>query len=142
MTSVLTLPDELQMLYDALTPPQRIAAQIVVVLNAAASPAYKSRYRRRWWQILEERVKLCALTSPDLARWSSCVSSRLGGQVGRNVRHREAWAELISQDDVEHTAVLDAMQHDTPVLVAFCRAMSDVARAAWETDMASGEEDV
>lgn len=120
------LPESLEPFYHALNPAQQTAAALVVILNAAADPEFKSRYARRWWGMLEERVKLCAMTSSDLIRWSSCLSSRLGGTVGRNLDHRKDWQELIRGGEDED--VLDAMQYDTPAVIAFVRAFSDVRR--------------
>lgn len=65
-------------------------------------------------------------------RWSSSVSGRLGGTVGRNQSHREAWAKVMSMDRPPDGEILDALQHDASVAVAFCRAMSDARRIEWE----------
>lgn len=133
MDSAIPLPPELVDFFGALTPAQQVAAQLVVILNAAADPAYKSRYRRRWWGIVEERVRLGAMTSESLTRWSSTVSSRLGGTVGRNESHRSAWASLMATD-VPGGEVLDALENDAAVAVAFARALGDLKRAEWEAD--------
>lgn len=74
------------------------------------------------------------MMSPDLVRWSSSVSSRLGGTVGRNQEHRKAWEELIRAG--EDGLVLDALQNDTPALIAFVRAYQDVRREVWEERVA------
>lgn len=136
--SVIPLPDELAPFFAALEPAQRIAAQLVTILNAAADPAYKSRYRRRWWQILEDRVKLGAMTSESVTRWSSSVSGRLGGTMGRNAEQRGWWAELVAQSDVPDGQVLEALQEDAGVAIAFCRAYGESRRAAWELGQDDG----
>jgi hypothetical protein len=126
------MPPGLIPFYEAFSPPQQRAALLLVLLNAAASPGYKSRYRRRWWQILEERAKLGALTSASLVEWSSSVCSRLGGSIGRNVEHRAAWQEIVSAG--EESLVLDALETSTPALIAFVRAWGDLRREAWEDE--------
>lgn len=124
------MPDELEPFYQALTEPQQRAATLLLILNAAASPSYKSQYRRRWWEILETRAKLCAKTSADLTRWSSCLSTRLQGQIGRNKDHRAEWrAALEAGPD---RPVLDALEQDTPVVVGFVRQHSDIRSERWE----------
>lgn len=130
---MLELPESLRPFFVALNPHQQRAALLLVILNAAADPAFRSRYARRWWGILEERAKLAAMTSADLIEWSSSVSSRLGGQVGRNAEHRDEWQKLIRAG--EDTLVLDAIETSTPALVAFVRAWSDVRREAWEEEV-------
>lgn len=134
MESVIPLPDELVSFWGALSPAQQRAAQLAVLLNAAADPQTKSRYRRRWWGILEQRVKLCAMTCDTVAGWSSCLSSRLGGTVGRNERHRRAWAELLALRTPTDTETLDVLQQEAPVVIAFVRAYSEALRAAWMDD--------
>lgn len=74
------------------------------------------------------------MMSPDLVRWSSSVSSRLGGSVGKNAAHRTAWEELIRAG--EDARVLDALQNDTPALIAFVRAYQDVRREVFEAEVA------
>lgn len=80
------------------------------------------------------------MTSPDLIRWSSSLSSRLDGQIGRNLEHRKQWQKLIRAG--EDSMVLDALQYDTPALLAFVRAYSDVRREVWEAEaaFAAGED--
>ena len=140
MTNTPEVPESLRPFFLAMDEYQQRAALLLVLLNRGADPSFKSRYRRRWWTILEERAKLCALTSPDLIRWSSSIASRLGGQVGRNAADREAWASLIRAG--EDSRVLDALQNDTPALIAYVRANSDVARQLAEVFAAEerGEE--
>lgn len=134
------LPESLRPLFLAMSPYQQRAALLVLILNAAADPSFKSRYARRWWGIVEERVKLGAMMSEDLIRWSSSVSSRLGGSVGKNPAHRRSWDQLIRAG--EDSRVLDALQHDTPALIAFVRAYQDVRREVFEAEVAfeRGEE--
>ena len=126
--SVIPLPEEMSSFWAALTPAQRIAAQLVVILNAAADPSFKSRYRRRWWVLLEERVRLGALTSASLTGWSSSLSSSLGGSLGRNAGHRRAWERLVATD-VPRAEVLDALDRDAAIAIAFTRALSEHNRA-------------
>lgn len=128
------LPESLRPFYLALNPHQQRAAEMLIILNAAADPSFKSRYRRRWWGMLEERAKLCAMTSSDLIRFSSSLSSRLGGTVGRNLDHRKDWQKLIRAG--EDAEVLDALQYDTPALIAFVRAYADVRREVFEAQVA------
>lgn len=128
------LPESLRPFYLALNPHQQRAAELLIILNAAADPSFKSKYRRRWWGMLEERAKLCAMTSSDLIRWSSSLSSRLGGSVGKNIRHRKDWQDLIRAG--EDSLVLDALQYDTPALIAFVRAYSDLRREAFDAEVA------
>lgn len=128
------LPESLRPFYLALNPYQQRAAELLIILNAAADPSFKSRYARRWWGILEERAKLCAMTSPDLVRFSSSLCSRLGGVIGRNMEARRDWQDLIRAGD--DSLVLDALQYDTPALIAFVRAYSDVRREAFEAAVA------
>lgn len=80
-------------------------------------------------------MKLCAMMSADLARWSSSLSSRLGGSVARNRDHREEWEAIVRAG--EDALVLDALQQDTPVLLAFCRAWSEAARERWAAESAA-----
>ena len=110
------------------------AAELLIILNAAADPEFKRKYRRRWWGMLEERARLCAMTSSDLIRWSSSLCSRLSGQIGRNLQDRKDWQELIRAG--EDSLVLDALQYDTPALIAFVRAYADVRREAFEAAVA------
>lgn len=80
-------------------------------------------------------MRLGAMTSESLTRWSSTVSSRLGGTVGRNKAHRAAWARLMTPPDgTTEGEILDALENDAPVALAFARAYSDAKRAAWEAD--------
>lgn len=133
------LPEQVRPFWDALNPYQQRAAALVVILNAAASSQFKSRYARRWWNMLEERVKLCAMTSGDLLRWSSAMTARLGGgDVARNAEHREAWRTVVSGP--HETLVLDALQYDAPVLVALCRAISEARREHWEAEVVAERE--
>lgn len=134
------LPESLRPLFLAMSPYQQRAALLVLILNAGADPSFKSRYARRWWGMLEERVKLGAIMSPDLIRWSSSVCSKLGGQVGRTPAQRSDWQALVRAG--EDSRVLDALQYDTPALVAFVRAYQDVRRETWEAEAAfeRGEE--
>jgi hypothetical protein len=129
---VIDWPESTQPFYDAMSPAQQRAATLVYIANAAADPAFKSRYARRWWGLLEERAKLCAMTSPDLLRWSSSMAARLGGDLARNAAHREAWRAAVTAPDPG--LVLDALQHDTPVLLAFVRAVSEAKRDQWEAE--------
>jgi len=129
-------PEKLQPFYEAMDPHQKIGSELVVLLNAAASGGFKSQYRRRWWTILEERTKLCAMMSTDLRQWSSCLSSRLEGKVGRNKDHRRRWAEIVGSEEVDHHRVLDALEHDTPVLVGFAQGYSDARREIFEAERA------
>ena len=127
---MIDLPDSLLPFWAALNPHQQRAAELVVLLNAAAAPEFKRRYARRWWGMLEERAKLCAMTSADLVRWTSSLAARLDGAAGRNQKHRERIALLIGAGD--DALVLDAIQQDTPILIAFCRAVSDARREEYE----------
>lgn len=74
------------------------------------------------------------MTSSDLIRFSSSLSSRLGGTVGRNLDHRKDWQKLIRAG--EDAEVLDALQYDTPALIAFVRAYADVRREVFEAQVA------
>lgn len=131
---MIDLPESVRPFFQAMNPYQQRGALLVLILNAAADPSFKSRYARRWWGILEERAKLGAMMSPDLIRWSSYVSSKLGGSVGRNAVHRTAWEEVIRAG--EDTRVLDALEQDTPALIAFVRAYQDVRREIFEAEVA------
>lgn len=124
------VPETLRPFFQALDPYQQRAALLLIILNRGADPDFKSRYRRRWWTILEERARLCARTNPDLVRWSSCVSSRLGGVVGRNAGDRDHWSQLIRAG--EDARVLDALDNDASALIAYVRANSDLARRTAE----------
>ena len=126
MTNTPEVPESLRPFFLALDEHQQRAALLLVLLNRGADAEFKSRYRRRWWTILEERARLAARTSSDLVRWSSSISSRLGGQVGRNAADRELWAQLIRSGD--DARVLDCLDQDAPALIAYVRANSDVAR--------------
>lgn len=72
------------------------------------------------------------MTSDNLTSWSSAISSRLSGSVGRNAADREAWQQIIAAGEDE--LVLDALERDAKVLVAFCRAWGDAVREAWEAE--------
>lgn len=137
---MIDLPESVRPFFLAMSPHQQRAALLVLIMNAGADPGFKSRYARRWWGMLEERVKLGAKTSHDLIRWSSSVSSRLGGTVGKNASHRKEWDHLIRAG--EDSWVLDALENDTPALVAFVRAYQDVRREVFEAETAAlnGEE--
>lgn len=128
------MPESLRPFFLALDPYQQRAALLLVIANASADPGFKSRYRRRWWQLLEERAKLAALTSASLIEWSSSVSSRLGGEVARNERMRGEWRDLVRAGD--DARVLDAFETTAPALVAFVRAWSDVRREVFEAEAA------
>lgn len=77
-------------------------------------------------------MRLGAMTSEDLMRWSSSVSGRLGGTLGKNQAHREAWTKLMSMERPPDAEVLDALEHDAAVAVAFVRAYQDARRIEWE----------
>lgn len=130
------VPEELRPFYLAFDPPAQRAALLVVIANAAASATLKSRYRKRWWQMLEERVRLAALTESTLVGWSSQVSSRLSGQIARNPAHRDAWQDVIRAGD--DASVLRSLERETPALIGFTRAWSDARR---EEFLAREEED-
>lgn len=135
------MPESLLPFFQAMTPYQQHAAMLVVLLNAGADPGLKSRYWRRWWQMLEERTTLAALTSVSLIEWSSSACSRLGGALGRNAKERHQWQTLLAGGEDE--AVLDALAAETPTLVAFVRAWQDVRRedfAARQAEEAAREE--
>lgn len=129
------MPESLRPFYLALDPYQQRGALLLVIANAAADAAFKSRYRRRWWGMLEERAKLAALTSATLVEWSSSVSSRLGGPIGRNAEHRREWQDLVRAG--EDGRVLEAIETSTPALVAFVRAWSEARRGEFEADVAA-----
>lgn len=64
-------------------------------------------------------------------RWSSTLSSRLGGgQVGNDAIQRAAWAQLMASS-VADREILEVLQHETPVLMAFARAYSETRSAEW-----------
>lgn len=127
------LPESIRPLFATMDPYQQRAALLLVILNAAAGSAFKSSYARRWWEILEERARLAALTTADLIEFSSSLSSKLRGQVGRNAEHRKEWQDLVCAG--EDALVLDAVEHSAPALIAFVRAYSAARREAWEDEM-------
>ncbi|HEX7088777.1 MAG TPA: hypothetical protein VF192_01505 [Longimicrobiales bacterium] len=133
-------PESVRPFWEALDQYQRRAAHLLVLSNAAADAEFKRRYARRWWTMLEERCRLAAMTSPDLVRFTGQLARRLGGQVGRNADDRAAWRALVSAGD--DACVLDALDHDAAVLVAFVRALSEARLEAAEAAAAfeRGEE--
>lgn len=126
------IPDTLRGFFNAFDEYQQRAALLLVIANAAASPAFKSRYRKRWWQMVEERARLASLTESNLVGWSSQVSSRLDGQVARNAEHRAAWEAVIRAGDDRR--VLAAIDRDAPALITFVRAWSDAKRAEYQEE--------
>jgi predicted Fe-S protein YdhL (DUF1289 family) len=100
------------------------------------------RYRRRAWEMFQERVLAAARTSGDISSFVSQASRLLSlAQIGANQDDREEIVRIASLSPEERENVMRELRDDLPMLVALVRRYSELRKAKFEGEETEYEEE-
>jgi hypothetical protein len=121
---------------------ERTKAQAVSLLSAVYSDVdwdVWGKYRKRFWDIFAERVKLCARTTNDLNQFFSNLCARMGiPSLAVNAATREEVVNILSDDGGGELLKFLRRQGDLAVLLA--RVEMERKRAEKKGVKGDGEE--
>lgn len=111
--------------------PDRTAERLCLLLHRGVDwTVWGGRRRVRYWQALEDYVRLGTYAGPSLADWWARASLRLSSDPPTGADGRAELADLLAVPD--QRAVMQSLRSRAGMLALRVRVVADVRKKAWQ----------
>lgn len=122
---LLKLTEEMQEIWADLPVPIQRAGFLAYCLHLGADDAFRSKYRRDWWSILDSRLRLSARQSGSLQEFCESAARKVQGRVAPYPDQEREAARLWGLPEAEQEAVIDAMSEEAGTLISLIRCSQE-----------------